>query len=252
MKRAHHLQVSPGEVGEYVILPGDPGRCQLIARHFERPKFVTSNREFVTYTGKYRGLSVSVVSTGMGCPSAAIALEELIMVGAKYFVRLGTTGALQKELGIGEVIIAHSAVRTDGTSLEYVPVEFPAIADLDVTLALEEAAKDKGIQPRLGTIWSHDAFYKGSVFADPDFLERERWLIDAGVLSVENESSALFVVGYLRKAKVGTILTVVANHHTREVLSDEKALEPIFDFMTEVCLEAFFKVNGAHQSEVRK
>ncbi|MGB9834313.1 MAG: nucleoside phosphorylase [bacterium] len=242
MKRAHHLQVAQGEVGEYVILPGDPGRCQLIARHFEGPKLVASNREFVTYTGKHSGLSVSVVSTGMGCPSAAIALEELIMLGAKYFVRLGTTGALQKELKIREVIIANSAVRTDGTSLEYVPVEFPAIADIDVTLALEEAAKNKGIQPHLGTIWSHDAFYKGSVFADPDFLERERWLIDAGVLSVENESSALFVIGYLRKVKVGTILTVVANHHTREVISDEQSLRPIFDLMTEICLDAFYRL----------
>jgi uridine phosphorylase len=244
MKRAHHLQVSPGEVGEYVILPGDPGRCRLIAGHFEEPKLVASNREFVTYTGKHRGLSVSVVSTGMGCPSAAIALEELIMLQAKYFVRLGTTGALQKELRIGEVVIANSAVRTDGTSLEYVPLEFPAIADFDLTMALLEASREKGIKAHMGTIWSHDAFYKGSVFADPDFLERERWLVDSGVLSVENESSALFVIGYLRKVKVSTILTVVANHHSKEVLSDEEALEPIFDLMTEICLEAFHKLSS--------
>ncbi len=243
MKKVHHLQVACGEVGEFVILTGDSGRCELIASHFEEPRLMASSREFVTYTGKHKGFSVSVVSTGMGCPSAAIALEELIMLGAKYFVRLGTTGALKKELKIGEIVIANSAVRTDGTSLEYIPVEFPAIADIDVTNALCEASRKKGIRTHIGTIWSHDAFYKGSVFADPDFLARERWLIDAGILSVENESSALFIISYLRKVKTGTILTVVANHHTREVLADEERLFPIFDLMTEICLEAFEKLN---------
>ncbi len=247
MKPVHHLKVSPGEVGEFVILPGDPGRCRLIADHFENPRLVSQNREFVTFTGKHKGLSVSVVSTGMGCPSAAIALEELIMVGAKYFVRLGTTGALQKNLNIGDIIIANSAVRSDGTSLEYIPQEFPAIADIDLTFALKEASRKKGIDPYIGTIWSHDAFYKGSVFADPDFLEREKWLIEANVLSVENESSALFVIGYLRKVKVGTILTVVANHHTKEVLLEEGKLNPLFDLMTEICLEAFFSLKSSKE-----
>lgn len=248
MKPVHHLKVSPGEVGKFVILPGDPGRCKLIAQHFENPQMVSENREFVTYTGKHKGLSVSVVSTGMGCPSAAIALEELVMVGAKYFVRLGTTGALQKGLKIGDIIIANSAVRTDGTSLEYVPQEFPAIADIDLTFALEEVSRRRGIDPYLGTIWSHDAFYKGSVFADPDFLEREKWLIESNVLSVENESSVLFVIGYIRKVKVGTILTVVANHHTREVLLDEEKLNPIFDLMTEICLDGFFNLKSQRES----
>jgi uridine phosphorylase len=242
MKQAHHLKVSPKEVGEFAILPGDPGRCILIADHLENPRLVSSNREFVTYTGKYKGLTVSVVSTGMGCPSAAIALEELIMMGAKCFIRLGTTGALQKEMKIGEMVIANSAVRTDGTSLEYIAPEFPAIADLDLTIFLEEAAKGKGVNPWVGTIWSHDAFYKGSVFADPEFLNREKWMIEANVLSVENESSALFVISSIRKVKTGTILTVVANHHTREVISDEQKLRPIFDLMTEICLDSFYRL----------
>lgn len=242
MKFAPHLSLYSGKVGEFAILPGDPGRCILIADHLENPQLVSSNREFVTYTGKYRGLNVSVVSTGMGCPSAAIALEELVMLGTKAFVRLGTTGALQKDLKIGELVIAHSAVRTDGTSLEYIAPEFPAIADLDLTIFLEEAAKRKGVNPWVGTIWSHDAFYKGSVFADPEFLNREKWMIEANVLSVENESSALFVISSIRKVKTGTILTVVANHHTREVISNEENLHPIFDLMTEICLDAFYRL----------
>ncbi|MCR4428839.1 MAG: nucleoside phosphorylase [Caldiserica bacterium] len=242
MKFAPHLSLYSGKVGEFAILPGDPERCILIADHLENPQLVSSNREFVTYTGKYRELTVSVVSTGMGCPSAAIALEELVMLGTKAFVRLGTTGALQKNLKIGELVIAHSAVRTDGTSLEYIAPEFPAIADLDLTIFLEEAAKGKGVNPWVGTIWSHDAFYKGSVFADPEFLNREKWMIEANVLSVENESTALFVISSIRKVKTGTILTVVANHHTREVISNEENLRPIFDLMTEICLDAFYRL----------
>jgi len=233
MKKMHHLQIEPGQIGELVIMPGDPGRCHLIAEHFENPQLIAQSREYVTYTGKYKGLTVSVTSTGMGCPSAAIALEELIMSGAKYLVRLGTTGALQKNINLGDIIIPTSAVRLEGTSVEYIPIEFPAIADIDIVDALIKETRDIGI------IMSHDAFYKGTVFADPDFLKREQVWIDSYVLSVENESSALFTIGYLRKVKVGTILTTVANHLTREVITDEEKINPIFHQMTDLCLEAF-------------
>jgi len=195
----------------------------------------------------------------MGCPSAAIALEELIMSGAKYLIRLGTTGALQKNINLGDIIIPTSAVRLEGTSVEYIPIEFPAVADIDIIDALIRAAQEKNQKSHIGIIMSHDAFYKGimshdafykgSVFADPDFLKREQVWIDSNVLSVENESSALFTIGYLRKVKVGTILTVVANHLTREVITDGKKINPIFHRMTDIypifhrmtdiCLEAF-------------
>jgi len=242
MKKMHHLQVKKGQVGDFVILPGDPGRCKIIASHFENPQFIASRREYVTYTGKYKGLSVSVTSTGMGCPSASIALEELIMAGAKYFVRLGTTGALQEDIKVGDIIIANAAVRTDGTSVEYISEEFPAIADIDVTNALIEATDNLNLKKHVGIIWSHDAFYKGSVFADPEYLEREKPWRESNVLSVENESSALFVISYLRGVKTGTILTAVANHVTKEVISDEKQIEPIFHNLTEICLKAFEKL----------
>ena len=239
MKKMYHLQIEPGQIGEFVIMPGDPGRCHLIAEHFENPQLIAQSREYITYTGKYKGLRVSVTSTGMGCPSAAIALEELIMSGAKHLARLGTTGALQKKINLGDIIIPTSAVRLEGTSVEYIPVEFPAVADIDIVDALIKAARGKNQKSHIGIIMSHDAFYKGSVFTDPDFLKREQVWIDSNVLSVENESSALFTIGYLRKVKVGTILTVVANHLTRKVITDEEKINPIFHRMTDICLEAF-------------
>jgi len=239
MKKMHHLQIEPGQIGEYVIMPGDPGRCYLIAEHFEDPQLIAQSREYITYTGKYKGLRVSVTSTGMGCPSAAIALEELIMSGAKYLVRLGSTGALQKNINLEDIIIPTSAVRLEGTSVEYIPIELPAIADIDIVDALIKAAQEKNQKSHIGIIMSHDAFYKGSVFADPDFLKRAQIWIDSNVLSVENESSALFTIGYLRKVKVGTMLTVVANHLTRGVITDEEKINPIFHQMTDICLEAF-------------
>jgi len=239
MKKMHHLQIEPGQIGEYVIMPGDPGRCYLIAEHFENPQLIAQSREYITYTGKYKGLMVSVTSTGMGCPSAAIALEELIMSGAKYLVRLGSTGALQKNINLEDIIIPTSAVRLEGTSVEYIPIELPAIADIDIVDALIKAAQEKNQKSHIGIIMSHDTFYKGSVFADPDFLKRAQIWIDSNVLSVENESSALFTIGYLRKVKVGTILTVVANHLTRGVITDEEKINPIFHQMTDICLEAF-------------
>jgi len=239
MKKMHHLQIEAGQIGKFVIMPGDPGRCHLIAEHFENPQLIAQSREYVTYTGKYKGLMVSVTSTGMGCPSAAIALEELIMAGAKCLVRLGTTGALQKNINLGDIIIPTSAVRLEGTSVEYIPIEFPAVADIDVVAALIRATQEKNMKSHIGIIMSHDAFYKGSVFADPDFLKREQVWIDSNVLSVENESSALFTIGYLRKVKVGTILTAVANHLTQKVINDEEKINPIFHQMTDLCLEAF-------------
>ena len=239
MKKMHHLQIEPGQIGEFVILPGDPGRCHLIAEHFKNPQLIAQSREYVTYTGKYKGLTVSVTSTGMGCPSAAIALEELIMSGAKYLVRLGTTGALQKNINLGDIVIPTAAVRLEGTSIEYIPIEFPAVADIDILDNLVKVSHNKNKKSHIGIIMSHDAFYKGSVFAGPDFLKREQVWIDTNVLSIENESSALFTIGYLRKVKVGTILTAIANLLTREVITDEEKINPIFHQITDICLEAF-------------
>ena len=140
-------------MGEYVLLPGDPGRCEKIASYFDRAKFVAANREFVTYTGYLEGVKVSVVSTGIGGPSAAIAMEELANIGAKQFIRVGTCGGINTKVKAGDIVIAMSAVRQDGTSYEYAPEGYPATADFDITLALYEAAKSLGLADKTHIGW---------------------------------------------------------------------------------------------------
>ena len=137
----YHIGMSKGDVGRYVFLPGDPGRCELIASYFDDPKLIAYNREYKTYTGSLLGEKVSVTSTGIGCPSSAIAVEELIAIGADTFIRVGTSGGIQPQTHTGDVALVNSAIRDEGTSLHYLPVEFPAIADIDVLVALREAAK---------------------------------------------------------------------------------------------------------------
>ena len=141
-EKEYHVNLTKGDVGEYVILPGDPGRCEKIAQYFDNPVLVANNREYVTYTGTLNGVKVSVTSTGIGGPSAAIALEELVHCGAHTFIRVGTSGGMQKEVLGGDVVIATGAIRLDGTSKEYAPIEYPAVANFDVVMALKESAKE--------------------------------------------------------------------------------------------------------------
>ena len=142
--RQYHIQVAQGEVGRYVIMPGDPKRCVKIAQYFEDPVLIADNREFVTYTGTLDGVKVSVTSTGIGGPSASIAMEELYRCGADTFIRIGTCGGMQTDVKTGDIVVATGAIRMEGTSKEYAPIEFPAVPDLHVTNALVEAAKKKG------------------------------------------------------------------------------------------------------------
>ena len=125
--RQYHIQLKEGDVADFVILPGDPGRVDFIAEHFDDAKEVAYNREYKTITGTYKGRPVSVTSTGIGCPSAAIAVEELANIGAKTLVRLGTSGAMQEHTRVGDLVIANGAVRQEGTSPQYMPMEFPAV-----------------------------------------------------------------------------------------------------------------------------
>ena len=143
--RQYHIQVAKGEVGRYVIMPGDPKRCAKIAEYFNDPVLIADNREYVTYTGTLDGVKVSVTSTGIGGPSASIAMEELYRCGADTFIRIGTCGGMQTEVKSGDVVIATGAVRMEGTSREYAPVEYPAVPDLDVTNALVKAAKKQEV-----------------------------------------------------------------------------------------------------------
>ena len=147
--KQYHIGLSEGDVADFVILPGDPGRVEFIASHFDDSKEVAFNREYKTFTGTYKGRPVSVMSTGMGCPSTAIGVEELANIGVKTMVRLGTSGAMQEHTRVGDLVIANGAVRQEGTSLEYMPIEYPAVASSDMVFALEQASKEKNAAPRV-------------------------------------------------------------------------------------------------------
>ena len=157
--KQYHIQVGAGEVGRYVILPGDPKRCAKIAAYFDDARLVADSREYVTYTGYLDGVKVSVTSTGIGGPSASIAMEELVKCGADTFIRVGTCGGVQLDVKSGDVVVASGAIRMEGTSREYAPIEFPAIADLDITNALLASARELGQTCHVGVVQCKDAFY---------------------------------------------------------------------------------------------
>ena len=238
----YHVGLKPGDVGKYVLLPGDPKRCEKIAAYFDDPVLVADSREFVTYTGTLNGVKVSVTSTGIGGPSAAIAMEELVNVGAGVFIRIGTCGGIDREVCGGDVVIATGAVRMEGTSKEYAPIEYPAVADLDVTNALVAAAKEavrdrrrdiltenaeaemtagteKDSKERfsyhVGVVQCKDAFYGQH---QPELLPNSHELLNKwdawvamGCKASEMESAALFIVAQYRRVKAGAILLAVAN-----------------------------------------
>lgn len=213
--RQYHIGLKAGDVGKYVILPGDPKRCEKIAAHFEKPKLIADQREFVTYTGFVDGEKVSVTSTGIGGPSAAIAMEELTKVGAQIFIRVGTCGGMDVNVKGGDIVIATGAIRAEGTTKEYAPVEFPAVANLDVTNALINAAKNLGYTYHAGIVQCKDSFYGQHnpevMPVSYDLLNKwEAWK-RLGCLASEMESAALFIVASRLRVKVGSVFLTVAN-----------------------------------------
>jgi uridine phosphorylase len=226
IEKQHHIHLVPGDVGEYVLLPGDPGRAEVIARHFDNPVHVATNREYVTYTGTLDGVKVSVTSTGIGCPSSAIAMEELVRVGAKTFIRVGTSGSIQPGTKSGELAIVSGAIRDEGTSLHYMPKEFPAVADIEVVQALRAAATSKGLAYRVGISQSKDSFY-GEVEPEHSgvterLLARWRaWQIGGAICS-EMEASTLFVLASMLRVRAGGIMVV---HGEGEIGSLEPLIE---------------------------
>lgn len=198
-----HIQCGPGDVAPVVLLPGDPGRIDWIARELDEVSEVAYNREFRTVTGRFQGVPVSATSTGIGGASTAIAAEELIRVGARLLIRVGSAGALQPQMPVGSLVVAVAAVREDGASRMYVPEGYPAAADPEVALALAEAARELGVPARLGVVRSHDSFYTDR----EDELTRS-WAA-RGVLASDMETAALFTVARIRGARAGSILNVV-------------------------------------------
>ena len=214
-ERQFHINLLPGDAGRYVLLPGDPGRCEKIAKYFDDPVHVITNREYVTYTGTLLGEKVSVVSTGIGGPSAAIAMEELVNVGADTFVRVGTCGGIELNVKSGDVVIATGAVRMEGTSREYAPIEFPAVANLEVTNALVDGAKTLGKTWHAGVVQCKDSFYgQHSPEVMPVSYElQSKWEAwkRLGVKASEMESAALFTVAAHRGVRCGSVFHVIWN-----------------------------------------
>lgn len=215
MELSYHIALKPGHGARYAILPGDPGRVEKIARHLEDAAFVCQNREYTTWIGKLDGEPVLVMSTGMGGPSTAIGVEELFRTGVDTFVRIGTCGGMQPEVIGGDLVVATGAVRMEGTSKEYVPIEFPAVPDLKVTNALADAAEALGLRCHTGVVQCKDSFYGQH---DPDRMPvgyelNQKWRawIDAGCLASEMESAALFVVCSTLRARAGSVFSVVWN-----------------------------------------
>ncbi len=213
--RTYHTHTAEGEVGRYVILPGDPGRCASIAKYFDDAKLVAQSREYVTYTGTLDGEKVSVCSTGIGGPSASIAMEELVQCGADTFVRVGTCGGMDLDVKGGEIVIATGAIRMEGTSKEYAPIEFPAVANLDVVNALVASAKKQGATYHTGVVECKDSFYgqhsPETKPVGPELLYKwEAWL-RMGTLASEMESAALFIVAGHLRVRCGSTFLVVAN-----------------------------------------
>ena len=214
-ERQYHIQVAKGEVGRYVLLPGDPKRCAKIAQYFDDPVLVADNREYITITGTVDGVKLSVTSTGIGGPSAAIALEELANCGADTFIRVGTCGGMQEDVMSGDLVIASGAIRMDGASREYAPIEYPAVSDHTVLRALEDAAEILDKRYHIGVVHCKDAFYGQH---NPELLPNSAMLLqnwDAylkmGCLASEMESATLFIVGGYRKVRTGTVLLTMAN-----------------------------------------
>ena len=224
----YHTHTSSDMIGEYVILPGDPGRCEKIASLLDDASLMAVNREFTTYTGTLDGVRVSVSSTGIGGPSASIAMEELYRCGAKTFIRIGTCGGMQTDVMGGDLVIASGAIRMEGTSKEYAPIEYPAVADITIVNALMQAAENLKYPYHVGVVECKDSFYgQHEPEKKPvgyELLNKWDAWIKCGALASEMESAAMYIVGSTLRVRVGTVLLVVANQEREKMgLSNPQA-----------------------------
>ena len=216
-----HIRCNPGDVGKYVFLPGDPGRCEAIAALFDDPVHVGMNREYNIYTGTLLGEKVSVCSTGIGGPSAAIAMEELAAIGAATFIRVGTCGGIDLDVLPGDVVVATGAIRFEHTSLEYAPLEFPAVSDFEIAMALKQASQALGYRTHTGVVQCKDAFYgQHAPERSPVYYElQQKWESwkRLGVKASEMESAALFVVAAALGVRCGSCFHAVWNQEREKL-----------------------------------
>ena len=254
-----HIECKKGDINPIVLLPGDPGRIELIASFLEDVHEVANHREFRTVNGLYKGIPVTVTSTGIGCPSTAIAVEELIACGAKTLIRVGTCGgAWRADIAAGSVIVPTASIRDEGTTKEFLPDGFPAVADLDIVQALSDASEQLGVSWYRGINRTHDAFYAPdrSTAKWGEFYQDERYAnIPSPILSSEMESSALFIVAALRGVRAGAIFAVDADptplkamalretYLPNEAYKDKATSQEVQRSMIQIALEAAIRLS---------
>lgn len=243
--KQYHTGVGPADIGKYVIMPGDPKRCKKIAEHFDNARLVADVREFTTYTGTLEGVPVSVTSTGIGGPSASIAIDELAKCGAHTFIRIGTCGGMQEDVLGGDVVIATGAVRMEGTSREFAPIEYPAVPDFNVTTALVSAANDLKARHHTGVVQCKDSFFgqhEPEIMPVSYELENkwQAWL-RMGCLASEMESAALFIAGAFLKVRVGSCFLVIANQERAKKGLENKQVHDT-EIAVKVAVEAMRKL----------
>ena len=247
-----HIRCNEGDVGRYVFLPGDPGRCEAIAQLFDDPVHVGMNREYNIWNGTLLGEKVTVCSTGIGGPSASIAMEELHNIGADTFIRIGTCGGIAMDVLPGDVIVATGAIRYEHTSLEYAPIEFPAVPDFDITAALKAAGEELGYRTHTGVVQCKDSFYgqhspeKSPVYYD--LLQKwESWK-RLGVKASEMESAALFVVASALGVRCGSCFHVIWNQE-REKAGLEMPMTEDTSGAIKVGIEAMKRIIAADKAK---
>lgn len=233
-----HIHAEPGDVAPFVLLPGDPKRATFIAEtFFDSPKLYSDHRGMLGYTGQYKGMKVSVQTTGMGCPSLAITAEELVNLGAKTLVRVGTAGIVRKSVKPGELIIATGSVPNDGTTRQYLDgAPYAPVPDQTVVSALSSAAARGGRTVHTGLIQTEDAFYH----TKPEHISV---LEERGVLAIEMEASALFLIGQLRRVRTGCAV-VASNYIGDAQMVAPGILQDGVAHMTSVALEAGLLLNA--------
>lgn len=217
--KQYHIALDTPDIAKYCILPGDPGRCEKIAQYLDNPCFVAQNREFTTWAGTLCGEKVLVTSTGIGGPSAAIAMEELASLGAHTFIRVGTCGGISFHVKSSDVVIPTGAVRHDGTGLEYAPIEYPAAADFEIVRALVDSAKEQGERFHTGVVQCKDSFYgqhnPARMPVSYELLNKwEAWK-RLEVLGSEMESATLFVVAAVLGVRCASVLSVIWNQERK-------------------------------------
>lgn len=252
-----HIKVNSQQISPYILLPGDPSRVDVIGTYLDNFTILASNREFRVGIGTFRGKRITVCSTGIGCPSTAIAVEELINAGAKYLIRVGTCGgAWRSDIPAGSLIIPTASVRDEGTTIEYIPQGFPAVADRDIVNALVQSGDEQNGRYFVGINRTHDAFYgsQSAIIKWGMYLKEDRWKDEeTPILSSEMESAALFLIGSLRGVKTGAIFAVNANPEPLKnrvngknmpviAESSEEVSKQTIDLMIRVALEAMLKL----------